>query len=317
MSKIKKLSRLFLFLILLTGSMAVVQPSQSYAEEPAAGEAAPAEGAGGTVHKSKTLWDYIKHGGVIMMPLFITSAVCLAFIIDCLVRLRKPKVVPPQLFASLRQAMSAGNYQEAWTVCKANPCYLANVMRGGLERVGKGQDAFEFGLEEQIARESSIIRTKTSYLSVIGVVSPMIGLTGTVFGMIKAFEVIGSKGVGDPGALSAAIGEVLVATAAGLLISIPAFVCYYIFRNQASALLIHVQEHINRLSEDIPFRELTGIKIGENFSAATGPAGVESRMSRRVQAPMGSGTVPCPTCGAPVTPGAPSCTACNTVLQWG
>ncbi|MDX2227540.1 MAG: MotA/TolQ/ExbB proton channel family protein [Verrucomicrobiae bacterium] len=296
-------------------------------EESVAAEAAPAAEASATAEGGKpaatkqqtTLIDYIKMGGPIMILILIASAIMLALIFDGIYNLRLVKMAPDKLFASLKQAMGSANYQEAWQIARANPCFLSNVFKKGIEKLGKGEDMVSLGLEEGMAHESSSIRAKSSYLSVIGVVSPMIGLTGTVFGMMGAFNTMGTSGMGDMKQLSADIGHVLVATAAGLLISIPAFVFYYIFRNMAAERLIVIQEKIHDLMEDVRYEELKGIKIGENFSPAPGGANVQSRMSRQIAPPPSGfqGTVACPTCGQGVTPGAPSCQSCGTVLQWG
>ena len=80
--------------------------------------------------------------------------------------------------------------------------------------LGEGRQAVEEGVIGELAKENAALQTRISYLSVIGVCTPMIGLLGTVTGMIKAFEHLGAAGIGDPSGLSAAIGEVLVATAA-------------------------------------------------------------------------------------------------------
>ena len=93
-----------------------------------------------------------------------------------------------------------------------------------MERIGRGKDVFDDALAEHGLREAQMLRTRNSYLSVIGVVSPMIGLLGTVIGMMKAFTVLGGSGISDPRALASSIGEVLLATASGLFIAIPAFV---------------------------------------------------------------------------------------------
>jgi biopolymer transport protein ExbB len=85
--------------------------------------------------------------------------------------------------------------------------------------------------------------------------------------MIKAFAVLGQAGITDPAALSEKISEVLIATAGGLAVAIPAFIFYYVLRNRAQAVVIQVDSIMNRLLEDIPYADLSGIKIGENFSA--------------------------------------------------
>jgi biopolymer transport protein ExbB len=98
----------------------------------------------------------------------------------------------------------------------------------------------------------------------------MIGLLGTVVGMMGAFAVLGTSGVSDPRALSLRIGEVLMATASGLFIAIPAFIFYYYFRNRSTIVLVNADDKLNYLVEDIPFEELSGIKIGENFDPGAG-----------------------------------------------
>ncbi len=104
---------------------------------------------------------------------------------------------------------------------------------------------------------------RASYLSVIGVCTPMIGLTGTVTGMMKAFDKLGSSGVGDPSSLSAAIGEVLVATGAGLFIAIPAFMAYYLVRNRVTKGMHDLQEITNGLFRSFPYDEVAGRNIGD------------------------------------------------------
>src|SRR5258707_12991960 len=115
----------------------------------------------------------------------------------------------------------------------------------------------------ELAKETSSMQPYISYLSVIGVCAPMIGLLGTVTGMIKAFAKLGSSGIGDPSGLSAAIGEVLVATASGLIIAIPAFGAFYFLRNRASASLHRSQDIINTLFRKKPYESLPGVHLGE------------------------------------------------------
>ena len=196
------------------------------------------------------------------------------FIIQLFLTLRDEQLAPKALVDSLQATIRAGNYQEAWEICRANKAYIARVLKGALERVGRGKDAVENALIEHGLREAQVLRTKNSYLSVVGVVAPMIGLLGTVIGMMGAFAVLGASGVSDPRALALRIGEVLMATASGLFIAIPAFIFYYYFRNRSTIVLVNADDKLNYLVEDIPFEELAGVKIGENFEAGAGaPSG--------------------------------------------
>jgi biopolymer transport protein ExbB len=138
--------------------------------------------------------------------------------------------------------------------------YLANVLRAGL--MGwVGKEAVEDGVAEHGLREATLLRTRNSYLSVIGVVSPMIGLLGTVIGMMGAFSVLAGSGISDPRALSGKIGEVLLATASGLFIAIPAFVAYYIFATYLNNC-IAADDVVNSFSSIFPTRT-QGVRLGK------------------------------------------------------
>ncbi|TSA37058.1 MAG: MotA/TolQ/ExbB proton channel family protein [Verrucomicrobiaceae bacterium] len=257
----------------------------------------------------------ILHGGPLIILIWVcilgTSMVMLTFIIQLFVVLRDEQLAPAALVQSLRDTIHAGNYQEAWEICRANKAYIALVLKGALERLGRGKDAVETALIEHGIREAQILKTKNSYLSVIGVIAPMIGLLGTVIGMMGAFAVLGSSGVADPRSLALRIGEVLMATASGLFIAIPAFIFYYYFRNRATIVLVNADDQLNRLVEDIPFEELSGVRIGETFEAGAG-AGV-STGSRKVSMAL---TTNCPVCNGAIQSGQNPCPQCGATLDW-
>lgn len=258
----------------------------------------------------------VLHGGPLIIMIWLcilgTSMVMLTFIIQLFIVLRDEQLAPRALVDSLQSTIHAGNYQEAWEICRANKAYIALVLKGALERLGRGKDAVETALIEHGIREAQILKTKNSYLSVIGVIAPMIGLLGTVIGMMGAFAVLGSSGVADPRSLALRIGEVLMATASGLFIAIPAFVFYYYFRNRATIVLVNADDQLNRLIEDIPFEELAGVRIGENFEAGAGAPGV-SQGSRKVSMTL---TTNCPICNGAIQPGQNPCPHCGGTLDW-
>lgn len=199
----------------------------------------------------------------VMWILLIMSVIMLTFTIQLAVNLRIAKLVPPAVVALLRDALAAGDYQKAWEICRANPCYLSRIFGGALERIGRGREAVEASVFELSTKESNDLKSNNNYLSVIGVVAPMVGLTGTVLGMMKAFSVLGSGGVGNMTGLASAISEVLIATAAGLIVAIPAFILFYFFKNQAQKVIVDANAQINFLLEDIPFDQLIGYRVGE------------------------------------------------------
>ena len=272
-----------------------------------------AQEAGGE-DKKHTIWETIREGGPLIIGIWLaiigTSVTMVTFIVQGLLTLRKDKLAPPPLVESLRQTIAAGNYQEAWEICNANKNYLSNVLKAALSRIGRGKTAVEDAIVEHGLREATVMRTRNSYLSVIGVIAPMIGLLGTVIGMIGAFAVLGSSGISDPRALAARIGEVLLATASGLFIAIPAFIFYYVFRNMAQQCIVHADDVVNTLVQDIPYEELDGVRIGEDFNAG---AGVVMGGTRKVSMAL---TTNCPVCNGAVTPGVNPCPHCGATLDW-
>jgi biopolymer transport protein ExbB len=264
-------------------------------------------GATGPTAESHTILETIASGGpliiLIWVAILVTSIVMVTFIIQLFLSLRDEQLAPKALLDSLQATIRAGNYQEAWEICRANKAYIARVLMGALERIGRGKDAVENALIEHGLREAQVLRTKNSYLSVVGVVAPMIG----------PFAVLGASGVSDPRALALRIGEVLMATASGLFIAIPAFIFYYYFRNRSTIVLVNADDKLNYLVEDIPFEELAGIKIGENFEAGAGaPSGALSS-SRKVSMAL---TTNCPICNGVIQPGQSPCPHCGASLEW-
>jgi biopolymer transport protein ExbB len=263
----------------------------------------------------------ILHGGPLIVFIWLcivaTSIIMVTFIIQLFMTARSQSLAPKPLVSALHESILAGNYQEAWETCRANPkVYIAAVLGGTLERIGRGKDATEVALVELGIKESQALKTRNSYLSVIGVISPMIGLLGTVIGMMGAFSVLGQTGVNDMGALALRIGEVLMATASGLFIAIPAFIFYYFFRNRITAAVVYADSELNQLVEDIPFDEVRGMRIGENFSAGDGltrGASPASKISHKVSMQL---TTNCPVCQSAIVPGQNPCPSCGTTLDW-
>lgn len=297
-----------LFCTLACFALLLVLPG-AFAQEGAGEAGAPAE--------SHTILETIASGGPLIILIWVailaTSIVMVTFIIQLFLSLRDEQLAPKALLDSLQATIRAGNYQEAWEICRANKAYIARVLKGALERIGRGKDAVENALIEHGLREAQVLRTKNSYLSVVGVVAPMIGLLGTVIGMMGAFAVLGASGVSDPRALALRIGEVLMATASGLFIAIPAFIFYYYFRNRSTIVLVNADDKLNYLVEDIPFEELAGIKIGENFEAGAGAAPGGFSSSRKVSMAL---TTNCPICNGTIQPGQSPCPHCGASLEW-
>jgi len=249
------------FLFALSAMLLAQEPSPA-----AAGDAAHAAPA----HK-KTLWHQIVEGGWVMFPIGLCSVFTLYLIGDGIIRTGGKKVVPSEHEAAVKDLFRQGDYVGAYNYCRDNPSPFTNVLRVGLSLLGEGKQIVEDGMMGELAKENGKVNTWISYLSVIGVCTPMIGLLGTVTGMMKAFGTLATSGIGDPSSLSGAIGEVLVATASGLFIAIPAFGAFYFLRARAGNAIHHVQDTINGLFRKMPYETLAGVHIGDDELYAAVP----------------------------------------------
>jgi biopolymer transport protein ExbB len=212
--------------------------------------------------ESKTLFDKIMLAGpFFMLILFLASVFMMWLIIDGVMRTTKSKLVPPAVLAAVRQNLIDGDYESAADVAIGSDTAFGNVAAAAFTKVGLGKDATDDAIFEETERCRGVFNSRISYLSVIGVITPMVGLTGTVFGMIHAFDTLGSSGVGDPSKLSEAIGEVLVCTGGGLVVAIPAFAFYYVMRNRISAGFRHLQVQVNAIFHHLPYEHLEGLRL--------------------------------------------------------
>lgn len=247
----------------LFGSLAIVAPVN-------AEEAAPAPGQTKVITHKKSLLDVWHEGGWVMYPLAACSTALVWLTVDLWMRTSIGKMAPTAFIQQMQDLFRGGDYVGAYQFAKNNPSCATDVSRVALSFLGDGQESTEFALMDGVNKVNASIQTRINYLSVIGVCTPMIGLTGTVTGMMNAFENLGASGIGDPSGLAKAIGEVLIATASGLFIAIPAFMFFYFLRNRLQASVHELQEILTSLFRKMPYPMLKDCHVGEEeFYAAT------------------------------------------------
>ena len=217
---------------------------------------------------NKSLLEALVQGGWVMFPIGIMSVLTVYLSTDGFRNTSIRKTSPAAYEEEVKRLFQQGDYVGAYTFCQDNKSPLTNVLRVGISLLGDGKTMVEEGMISEMHKESAAMGTQINYLSVIGVVTPMMGLLGTVTGMIKAFSTLGASGIGDPSSLSGAIGEVLVATASGLIIAIPAFGMFYYLRSRSTTAMHHIQDIINLLFRKMPYDSLAGVHIsGEEIYA--------------------------------------------------
>lgn len=213
---------------------------------PALGLAADGDAAPAKV----TLGEVFKDGGTIGWIIVALSVVMLALAIDNFVNIRKDKLAPQDLIQEVEALFEAGDYQEAIELCEAEPNFFTNVVAAGLPKLNASFEAIEKALEEMVDEEALKLHTRIGWLSFISAVAPMLGLLGTVSGMIGAFkQIAATKGQADPSQLSSNISGALVTTMFGLIVALPATFAYTLFRNKVVKITIEVGAVVEDLFE--------------------------------------------------------------------
>ena len=227
--------------------------------------------------KEETLMTLYAQGGAVMHILLVCSIAMVWLIIDVWMRTNRPKMTPPEDVTTAQELFRAGDYVGAYQAMKAGVSPFAEVVRAGLGSIGHGKDATEEAIYATVDKINSTLQTRINYLSVIGVCAPMIGLLGTVAGMKGAFGSLGSGGLtSGVGELAGHIGHVLVATAAGLLVAIPAFMAFYFLRNKLQGSIHQLHETCERLFRNAPYEYLQNTDVGQEETYAALPNWVDA-----------------------------------------
>lgn len=213
---------------------------------PALAQDAPSGGGA----ESMSAIQFIKYGGMIGHLLILCSVVALGMSIERAIGLKRDNVVPPDVLAQLEQLFDEEEYEEAMTVCESQPTFLTNVVAAGLPKIGTGYDNIMDAVGEVADFEATKIQQSISYINFIAGVAPLMGLFGTVTGMISAFNQISTSPTPPtPAQLAGGIQQALVTTCMGLMVSIPFSVVYFYYRNKVQRMILEVQSIVGELME--------------------------------------------------------------------
>jgi biopolymer transport protein ExbB len=197
--------------------------------------------------------------GVLIVCLLIgLSVIALALVVEHLLTIRRPVLMPPELIEQVTSHLNQGKLAPAMQACEAHPSSLGHILRESMAEAEGGWTAVEKALEDATAEQAARLFRKIEYLSVIGNIGPMLGLLGTVVGMILAFrEVANTQGAANAAQLASGIYAALVTTVAGLLIAIPALAAFAMFRNRVDELVAEMAYTAQHLLLPVK-RALTG-----------------------------------------------------------
>jgi biopolymer transport protein ExbB len=190
---------------------------------------------------------FLREAGPLVYPLALCSLVATTITIERVIALRRRRVLPPEILEVVRAVEPGRDLAVAIDVCRRNPGVFADVMRAGLERAAEPWEVMRDALLDAGRQKTTHLERHLVWLSTIAQAAPLLGLLGTVLGMIKMFASISLSGLGDPNALSAGISEAMATTAIGLGIGIPTLVAYNLLAAKAEALVTDIEAQASDL----------------------------------------------------------------------
>jgi len=258
--------RRVLLLGLAVAAVAMIMPLQTVCAQEAAAKpaaaavaAAPASAAASDAgslvgapdkakaHKSGGLWEIIFRAGwfgvLIWLSLLVCLIICVALIADSYISIREKQIAPSMLVSSVRTAIEQGDLVKAMEHCKQNPAPLSKILLAGFGNVEEGFEVIQDAVGVAADIESEKVLSRVTYLSVISNTTPMLGLIGTVQGMIMAFGTLGTTqaGAAQQSMLALNISHGLWATAVGLGTAVPAGIYFFYFKNKATKIILGME----------------------------------------------------------------------------
>lgn len=218
---------------------------------------------------SLSLLDYYWQGGSLMHVLLLCSIGTLAVATYCFLHINSKKLMPPKLVESMTRHMERRDVTHAYELLQSNPCCFSEVLSAALPRVNferdrANKDSMIEAAGETMDMQEGRYMTWVNYLNVFATLAPMVGLLGTVMGMIESFEQLAQKR-SQPEDLAGGIKVAMITTAGGLLVGIPAMFLYFFFREKLVGLMAGVQRNVSFLID-----LLTGeVKLAGSASSST------------------------------------------------
>ena len=213
--------------------------------------------------ESLRMWEIVRAGGPLMWPLILCSIGAAAIILERLWTLQDKRVLPPELAKKVWKLVEADQINDKVIAALEQNSPLGRVLAAGLANRHRPRAIVMERLEDTGRHVVYELERFLNTLGTIAVISPLLGLLGTVTGIIHSFNAIEAGGVGDPRALSGGIAQALVATAAGMCVAIPALFSYRYLRGRVDRIVIEMEKEAIRLAD--------AVETAADRNAANGP----------------------------------------------
>ena len=197
------------------------------------------------------IWEFFVSGGITMIPLMLCSVISLAIVFYKLFDLRTAKFIDKKEVTLIKQMIEKNDHRRAEYHCTQNPGVFTNIIARALEAKSQGESAIREAIEEAGRYEIPKIEKFLGPLRTIAAIAPLLGLFGTVTGMIRLFNQIKATGLGEIAAFSGGIGEALITTATGLAVAIPTLVMYNFFIDKSEKIILEVEKSSAEVMRDL------------------------------------------------------------------
>ncbi len=188
------------------------------------------------------MYEFLISGGPVMLPIGLASVIGLAVFVERLWALRVSKVAPRAVRVELVELSRQSRFSDAITLCKKSESPLGRILEAGLVQQGGRREVVKERMEELGRREAAELERYAGVVGVVAAVAPLLGLLGTVLGMILTFEVIQDQGMGVVSSLAGGISQALVSTFAGLSVGIPALIGHRFLLSKVDDLLLDLED---------------------------------------------------------------------------
>jgi len=204
------------------------------------------------------MWEMILAGRYMMIPIGLASLVGLTVIIERLLVLQKPRLIKPEVAGAVDSMAASQELTVVRDICERHPGPFASIVISGLDHADNDWTIIRDVLQETGRQEANKLTRRLGVLETVAAVSPLLGLLGTVVGMIRVFATISASGLSSPEVLSTGISEAMVTTAAGLIVGIPSLVAYNWLNGRADSIIFELEYYSSRVLDTLRRRQEKG-----------------------------------------------------------
>jgi len=191
--------------------------------------------------EKESFLDVLVKGGYTMIPIGLASLIAVASILNSFFSLRRSRVLPADFVGEVRKRIDANDANAAVQLCRQRPSPIANILGAGLRKHGRPTAEIEKSIEDAGSREINSMRQSIRVLSAVGVVTPLLGLFGTVLGIYTSFGAVAKEAGVRPEVLAVGINVALITTISGLMVAIPSYAFYFFFRSRVDTLVYEIE----------------------------------------------------------------------------